>query len=73
MRKKKQELKKICNHFLDKWIDSVKNTQFKVEDVFGDTLNKDSISEKNSCNKYFSSQNDLNSIYSTRINYFTHR
>ena len=39
-----KELKEIHNHYLDKRTDITKNTQFKIEDVFGDTLNKDSIS-----------------------------
>ena len=38
------ELKKIYNHYIDKRSEIMKNTQFKVEDVFGDVISKDSIS-----------------------------
>ena len=41
-----QLLKKICNHYLDKWKEIMKNTEFKVEDIFGDILNKNSISQE---------------------------
>ena len=42
--KEAQELKKIYNHYVDKKTEIMKNTQFKVEDIFGDINNKDSIS-----------------------------
>ena len=42
--KESQELKKIYNHYIDKRSEIMKNTQFKVEDIFGDIINKDSIS-----------------------------
>ena len=38
------DLKKIYNHYLDKRSEIMKNTSFKVEDVFGDVISKDSIS-----------------------------
>ena len=34
----------MYNHCLDKRSDSMKNAQFKVEDISGDILSKDSIS-----------------------------
>ena len=37
------ELKKIYNHYIDKRSEIMKNTSFKVEDVFGDFISKDSI------------------------------
>ena len=40
------ELKKIYNHYLDKRKDIMKNTQFKVEDVFGDVISKDNFSQE---------------------------
>ena len=40
-----QELKKIYNHYLDKRKEIMKNTQFKVEYVFGDVINKDNFSQ----------------------------
>ena len=42
--KEANELKKIYNHYLDKRSEIMKNTSFKVEDVFGDIISKDSIS-----------------------------
>ena len=38
------ELKKICNHYLDKGKDIIKQTQLKVGDIFGD-IEKDNISQ----------------------------
>ena len=38
------ELKKIYIHYIDKRSEIMKNTQFKVEDVFGNVISKDSIS-----------------------------
>ena len=43
-KKEAQELKKYYIHYLDKRKEIVKNTSFKVEDVFGDIISKDSIS-----------------------------
>ena len=40
------ELKTIFNHYLDKGTEIMKNTSFKVEDVFGDVISRDSISPK---------------------------
>ena len=42
--KEAEELKKIYNHYFDKRSEIMKNTQSKVEDVFGDVISKDSIS-----------------------------
>ena len=38
------EIKNIYNHYLDKRTDTMKNTQFKVEEVFSDTLGEKSVS-----------------------------
>ena len=38
------ELKKIYNHYIDKRNEIMESTQFKVEDIFGDVISKDSIS-----------------------------
>ena len=38
------ELKKIYNHYLDKRKQIMDSTKFKVEDIFGDVVSKDSIS-----------------------------
>ena len=40
------ELKKICNHYIDKRSEIMKNTSFKVEDVFGDVISKDNFSHE---------------------------
>ena len=44
--KEAQELKKIYNHYIDKRSEIMKNTQFKVEDVFGDFISKDNFSQQ---------------------------
>ena len=44
--KEAKELKKIYNHYFDKRSEIMKNTQFKVEDVFGDVLSKDNFSQE---------------------------
>ena len=38
------ELKKIYNHYVIKRIEIMNSTKFKVEDLFGDVISKDSIS-----------------------------
>ena len=42
--KEAEQLKQIYNHYVDKKSEIMKNTQFKVEDIFGDVISKDSIS-----------------------------
>ena len=44
--KEAQELKKIFNHYIDKRSENMKNTSFKVEDVFGDVISKDKFSQE---------------------------
>ena len=39
-----EQLKKVYNHYFDKREEIMKITSFKVEDVFGDVISKDSIS-----------------------------
>ena len=41
-----QELKKIYNHYIDKRSEIMKNTSFKVEDVFGDIISKNNFSQE---------------------------
>ena len=38
------ELKKIYSHYVDKRKENMDSTKFKVEDIFGDVISKDSIS-----------------------------
>ena len=40
------ELKKIYNHYIDKRSEIMKNTSFKVEEVFGDVISKDNFSQE---------------------------
>ena len=42
--KEAQELKKIYNHYVDKRKEIMNSTKFRVEDIFGDVIGKDSIS-----------------------------
>ena len=42
--KESEQLKQIYNHYFDKKSEIMRNTSFKVEDVFGDVISKDSIS-----------------------------
>ena len=42
--KESEQLKQICNHYIDKKSEKMKNNQFKVEDVFTDVISKDTIS-----------------------------
>ena len=44
--KEAQELKKIYNHYLDKKKEIMNSTEFKVEDIFGDVISKDTISNE---------------------------
>ena len=41
-----EQLKQIYNHYIDKRKNFMKNTQFKVEDVFGDVISKDNFSQE---------------------------
>ena len=42
--KETDQLLQIYNHYIDKKSEIMKNTSFKVEDVFSDVISKDSIS-----------------------------
>ena len=42
--KEAEEVKKFFIHYLDKKSDTMKNTEFKAEDIFGGILNKNSFS-----------------------------
>ena len=45
-RKEADQLKKIYNHYADKKSEIMKNTSFKVDDIFNDVINKDTISQE---------------------------
>ena len=44
--KEADQLKQIYNHYVDKISEMMKNTQFKVEDIFNEVINKDTISQE---------------------------
>ena len=44
--KESQELKKIYNHYVDKRIEIMDSTKFKVEEIFGEVISKDTISQE---------------------------
>ena len=44
--KEAQESKKIYYHYLDKRKELMKNTQIKVEDIFGDIISKKNFSQE---------------------------
>ena len=41
--KESEQLKQIYNHYIDKKSEIMKNTQFKVEDLFTDVISKDTF------------------------------
>ena len=45
-RKEAEQLKQIYNHYTDKRKEIMENTQFKVEEVFGDVISKDNFSQE---------------------------
>ena len=44
--KEADQLKQIYNHYIDKKSEIMKNTSFKVENIFNDVINKDTISQE---------------------------
>ena len=44
--KEADPLKQIYNHYVDKKSEIMRNTQFKVEDIFNDVINRDTISQE---------------------------
>ena len=44
--KEAEQLKQVYNHYIDKQKEIMKNTQFKVEDVFDDIISKDNLSQQ---------------------------
>ena len=72
--KETEDIKEIYNHYLDKRKDIMKNTQFKVEDVFGDIISKDNFSREQIIKlNNFSSQNNMNNNFHIKINLFKPR
>ena len=74
--KRSRRNKKNYNHSFDKRPEIMKSTQFKVEDVFVDVINKDSISTEQRTkneNKCFFSQIDVNKNITIKFNFFKTR
>ena len=44
--KEAEQLKQIYNHYLDKKSEILKNTEFKVEDVFSNIISKDNFRQE---------------------------
>ena len=72
--KEAQELKKIFNHYVDKRKEIMKNTSFRVEDVFGDVISKDNFSREQitKLNNFFS-QNNVSVTIDNKFNLFNPR
>ena len=67
--KESEQLKQIYNHYVDKKSEVMKNTQFKVEDVFTNVISKDTISTEQ-ITKLNSRQTDVNINIKIRFNFF---
>ena len=68
------ELKKIYNHYIDKREEIMNSTKFKVEDISGDVISKNSVSPEQITkpNKFFS-QNNVNRDINIKFNFFKPR
>ena len=68
--KEAQELKKVNNHYIDKRKQIMDSTKFKVEDIFGDVISKDSISPEQitKLNNFF-----VNININFKFNFFKNR
>ena len=66
--KEADQLKQIYNHYVDEKSEIMKNTSFKIEDIFNDVINKIQYHK----NKYlnFFSQNDVNININIKFNVF---
>ena len=64
------DFKKIYNQYVDKRKEIMKNTLFRVEDVFGDVLSKDSISEEQTTKLDNFSRSNVNTIFCVKIKLF---
>ena len=56
---KAQQLKRIYNHYLDERKETIFSTKFRVEDIFGDVISKDSNTPEQitKLNNFFSRNN----------------
>ena len=69
--KEAQELKEVYNPYPDKRKEILKNTQLKVDDVFGDVISKDKFSQEQitKLNNFFS-KNNVNVNMNIKFNFF---
>ena len=67
-------MKKIYNHYIDKRSEIMKNTVFRVEDVFGDVISKDNFRQEQitKLNNSFS-KNNVNININIKFNFFKNR
>ena len=72
--KEAEKLKQLYNFYLDKKSEIMKNTQFKVENIFNDVISKDSISPEQitKLNNFFS-QNYVSININIKFNFFKPR
>ena len=72
--KEADEIKKVYNLYIDKRCEIMKNTSFKVEDVFGDARSKDNFSQEQitKLNNFFS-QINVNININIKFNFFKPR
>ena len=71
--KEAQELKKIYNHYVDKRKEIMDSTKFKVEDIFGDVISKDSISTEQITKLNNFSENNVSVNINIKFNFFKPR
>ena len=65
------ELKKIYKPYLDKRKEIMKNTQFKVEGIFGDLISKDNFSQEQLTKlNIFFGQINVNINITKKFNFF---
>ena len=68
------ELKKIYNHYLDKRKEIMNSTKFRVEDVFGNVINKGNLSQDQITQfTNFFSPMDVNININIKCNFFQPR
>ena len=68
------EFKKFYNQYLETGKEFMKNTDFSVEDIFGDKISQDSIlSEQITKPKFFSSQSNVFNNFCKGKNFFKPR
>ena len=72
--KEAEQLKQIYNNYVDKRKEIMDSTKFKVENIFGDVISKDSISpeEITNLNNFFS-KNNVNININVKFSFFKPR